>query len=177
MPDRPTLLVALIASASAVVACQRPLDEPAPTGAARPSVPSATAAAPAASSSRVDAPSTPPSASSAAPHGRVFDEATSSIAVKVGERFTVALPGSTSRPFEWKLGPAPDAAVVVIAEQGYAETPPPGCDGCGGYSGAFTFSFTATRAGTTQLRFVYARVAPPGAPPTKELTIAVRVSK
>jgi len=111
----------------------------------------------------------------ATPQGRVYDETTTSITAKVGERFTVALSGSTSRPFEWKLGSPPAAGVLALVEHGYAEKAPVGCQGCGGGEGAFTFAFEASGKGGATVRIVYARVAPADSPPTKEITIQVRV--
>jgi predicted secreted protein len=114
-------------------------------------------------------------ASSGAP--KVYDQSTTSIDAKVGDKFTVALPGSTSTPFEWKLDQPGDTVVITMTDKGNSETPPPGCQNCTGYKGTFNFNFTANAAGTTKLHFVYARVAPPGSAPTKDATITVNVTK
>ncbi len=115
------------------------------------------------------------SSTPSAPQARVYDEATTAITAKVGERFTVALGGSTARPFEWRLASTPDAAVLVLVDRGYAETPAPGCEGCGGGDGAFTFTFEASGRGATSVRFVYGHVAPDDSKAAKDVTIAVRV--
>jgi predicted secreted protein len=119
--------------------------------------------------------STPAPASSGTP--KVYDQTATSIDAKVGDKFIVTLPGSTSTPFEWKLDQPGDAVVVTMTDKGNAETPPPGCQGCTGYKGTFNFTFSANASGNTKLHFVYARVAPPGSAPTKDATIDVHVTK
>jgi predicted secreted protein len=117
----------------------------------------------------------PSSSAAAVGSPRVYDPSSSSIEAKVGETFTIALPGSTSTPFEWRLDSVGESAVVRLTGEATTESPPSGCAGCTGYRGAFTFTFTASAAGTTKVRFAYASVAPPGSAPSKVVTFEVHV--
>lgn len=111
----------------------------------------------------------------AAPGSRIYDETAQIIEAHPADGFTVALKGNATTPFEWRLDPNPDAAVVAPSGHTYTDTPPPGCTGCTGYGGTDSFSFVAKGAGETDLHFVYARVTKGDAPPSRTLTIHVRV--
>ena len=144
-----------------LVACQRSQDEPVRT------TTQGTATAATSASGQAPARQRPI---------KVYGSETTSITANPGERFVVALPGGTAVPYEWKLDGVPDVGILAMAEQGNTEAPPPGCAGCGGHGGAFTFTFDPKAAGTARLHFVYVRVAPPGSAPTRDVTIEVRVA-
>jgi len=160
-----------------VFACNRSQDEPARATPQDSATVATTASAPphdsATAATTVSAPPAPTPRSPV----KVYGSETTSIAAKPGERFVVALPGSTAIPYEWKLEGAPDVGILALTEEGNTESPPTGCDGCGGYAGAFTFTFDVKGAGTARLHFVYRRVAPPGSAKTKDVTIEVHVAK
>jgi predicted secreted protein len=106
----------------------------------------------------------------------VYDQTTTAISAKVGDHFTVALPGNVSTGYVWRLEPKPDGSIVVAADATYATDPHVGSPVCAGCPGTFSFALTANAAGSATLHFVD---IPPGGPrpgaPSKEISIALTV--
>jgi len=152
-------LILIAVGTFAAVACQT--SEP-----ARTNPPSSGAAVPAV------APNAAPPAGGSAP---VYDEAAQVIDAHPNDHFAVALKANVTTPFEWRLDPAPNPAVVSLSGHEYTDAPPPGCSTCVGYGGTDSFSFVATGAGETDLHFQYARVSKGDSPPARTLNVHVRV--
>jgi predicted secreted protein len=119
--------------------------------------------------------SAPSAAAAGAP--RIYPQTTTTIDARAGDKFTVALPGNVSTPYEWRFDESPDKAVVSMKDKAYVDAPPANCQGCDGYKGTYTFTFTANAAGNAKLHFSYASVVPPGSPAEKQVSIDVRVTK
>ena len=118
----------------------------------------------------------PTSAGSVAAESRVYDETARAIDARTGERFVIALKANVTTPFEWRLEPEPNAAVVVPSEHKYTDAPPQGCSGCVGYGGTDSFAFVAKAPGEADLHFAYRQITKKDVPPNRTVDIHVRVA-
>ena len=149
-----------------------------PVASAAPGSPSVSASPPAVSSAPVPTPTAPaPSASSAPVSGdKVYDQTTTSIDARVGDHFSVVVPGNATTSYTWRVDPKPDASVLTVADPKYTPAPPPGCNGqCVGYGGTYAFAATANAAGTAKLHLVKVHIGRTPGAPVQEVTIAVTV--
>ena len=106
---------------------------------------------------------------------RIYDETVQTIEAHPNEGFVIALKANVTTPMEWRIEPAPDSGVVVLSGRNYTDSPPPGCSGCTGYGGTDSFSFAAKGSGETDLRFAYGPLGKKDAPPSRTVTVHVRV--
>jgi len=102
---------------------------------------------------------------------QVFHETDTSISVKRGARFVLALPANPSTGYSWK-------AVVsdprVVHATGSKQVNPPGAPpGAGGIQ---RLGFDALAKGTSTLELVYDRPFAQGSPGNKDVTFTVTVS-
>ena len=77
---------------------------------------------------------------------------------------------------KWCIDPGPDAAVLGLLDESYADAPPSDCADCTGYSGTRRFDFEAKAPGNVALDFSYRPLTQPKAPAEKQVHIDVRVS-
>ena len=171
-----TTIIAVFSAGALFCACSKP--SPAPVGPdSAVSVPSASeASAPATAVPAASAPSASAAApASKAPETASYDENTKAITAKAGSRFSLLLPANVSTPMKWRIQPAPDTAILIVAGERYAETPPANCAGCTGYPGTKRFDFDAHGAGKQTLHLSYGSLTDPKAKPEKVLTIDVTV--
>ncbi|HEY5372655.1 MAG TPA: protease inhibitor I42 family protein [Polyangiaceae bacterium] len=164
----------------AVVGCSRPGSETAPaasvaTAPVATAVTSSTvpAAEPPASVTSAVA-SAAPAAANAGAH--VYGQTSHQIAAKPGEHFSVLLPASIGTPMKWRIDLAPDAAVLGLLGESYADAPPSDCADCTGYTGTRRFDLDAKAPGNVALDFSYRPLTQAKAPAEKQVHIDVRVS-
>lgn len=74
--------------------------------------------------------------------------------VKVGEQFTVSLPGTPSTGYTWMLRTLPAGVVLVSTDYKESDECKPGMTGC---SGQQVFNFLAEKTGKRDIEFVYGR--------------------
>lgn len=117
-----------------------------------------------------------PSGAPAAQVPRVYDEKTTQISARVGERFEVALPGNITTPLKWSLDPASMSDLATLSEQSYSDAPPKECAGCVGYPGTAHFVLDAAQEGTTTLRFAYRKLGQSSGQAKRELSINLTVT-
>jgi hypothetical protein len=118
-----------------------------------------------------------PAASTASASGdRVYDQTSTAIDAKVGDHFSVVVPGNATSSYTWKADPKIDATVLAVADPKYTPQPPPGCNGqCLGYGGTYSFPVTASAAGSTKLHLVKVHVGRSPGTPVQEVSITVTV--
>jgi predicted secreted protein len=162
-----------VLGALAVVACSRPGSDTAPASSVV-SVPTATTAEPA--SAPVASSAAPPSATATASAVNVYGQTTHQISVKPGARFSVLLPASIGTPMKWRIDPTPDAAVLSVLGESYADAPPADCADCTGYAGTRRFDFDAKAPGKVALDFAYRPLTQPKGPAEKQVHIDVSVA-
>jgi inhibitor of cysteine peptidase len=101
----------------------------------------------------------------------VFHEADTSISVKAGERFVLALPANPTTGYSWK---AIVSDPTVVQATGSKQVTPKGAGiGAGGTQ---RLSFTALAKGTSTLELVYDRPFAQGSPGNKTISYTVTVS-
>jgi predicted secreted protein len=165
-----------VLGALAVVACSRPGSDTAPVSSAA-SVPTATTeptSAPVAASVAPSAAS--PGATAVASAVNVYGQTTHQISVKPGARFSVLLPASIGTAMKWRIDPTPDAAVLSVLGESYADAPPADCADCTGYAGTRRFDFDAKAPGKVALDFAYRPLTQPKGPAEKQVHIDVSVA-
>ena len=95
-----------------------------------------------------------------------------SVALKVGDRFEVALPGNPTTGFTWEIA---QGAGRVVKQDGAPEFHPD--RSLVGSGGTVTFHLVAAVKGTTVLRLVYHRKWEKDVPPAKTFEVTVTVTK
>jgi inhibitor of cysteine peptidase len=101
----------------------------------------------------------------------VFHESDTSISVKTGQRFVLALPANPSTGYSWK---AIIANPTVVRPTGSQQVNPPSAPP--GAGGTQRLGFKAVAKGTTTLDLLYDRPFAQGSPGAKDVTFTVTVS-
>lgn len=93
------------------------------------------------------------------------------VSLKVGQTFEVALPGNVTTGYDWGInGMLPSQ--VTTSTDSYESTAPAGVMGAGG---VHTFVYTAATPGTGMLRLMYSRSFEEGVAPSKVFNLTVVV--
>jgi inhibitor of cysteine peptidase len=101
----------------------------------------------------------------------VFHESDTTISVKTGQRFVLALPANPSTGYSWK---AVVANPTVVQPAGSKQVNPPNAPP--GAGGTQRLGFKALAKGTTTLDLLYDRPFAQGSPGAKDVTFTVTVS-
>jgi predicted secreted protein len=113
-----------------------------------------------------------------APSCPSFDGVTDTIAVRVGERFTIGLESNRTTGYGWQLDASDQAGSFRGVGPTYVPVPPPQPGGPPllGSGGQECFGLEATTSGTFTLSFSYRRPFEPASVPparTKQITVIV----
>jgi predicted secreted protein len=106
----------------------------------------------------------------------VYDQTTTAVDARVGDHFSVVVPGNATSSYTWKADAPVDATVLTVAEPKYTPQPPPDCNGrCLGYGGTYSFRVTANAAGSAKLHLVKIHVGRVPGAPVQEVGMTVTV--
>ncbi len=94
-----------------------------------------------------------------------------SVAVGVGQHFSVELDSNPTTGYSWQLS-APPGAQVTLVDEDYTPAGPQ----TAGSGGVQRFTFEAAATGTTSLAFAYVRPWETGVAPAQTATFPVKVS-
>jgi predicted secreted protein len=106
----------------------------------------------------------------------VYDQTTTTVDAKVGDHFSVVVPGNATSSYTWRAASDVDATVLAVGAPEYTPQPPPGCDGrCVGYGGTYRFPVMAKAAGSAKLHLVKVHVGRVPGAPVQEVSMTVTV--
>ena len=94
----------------------------------------------------------------------------STVSLKAGEEFSVALEGNPTTGYAWALDDANSSGVEQIGEPDYTSD-----SSAIGSGGRYVFTFKATQSGEHVLRLKYWRSFEPDTPPVETFTLSLRV--
>jgi inhibitor of cysteine peptidase len=117
----------------------------------------------------------PPGATGGGSHPEISidqsaDHAT--VALQVGQRMLITLPGNATTGFRWELLPGSEP---VLIQEGKTDYQTEGA--IPGRGGSFRFLLRAAEPGTSSVKLVYRRPFEPGVPPAQRFEVGVVVTR